>query len=48
VRIIIVLLLLCVWLYLAYDALQKGNTGLAVIFVVAGILLTFWRLRRGR
>jgi hypothetical protein len=45
---IIVLLLLCFWLYLAYDALQKGNTGLAVIFVVVGILLTVWRLRRGR
>ena len=45
---IIVLLLLCVWLYLAYDALQKGNTGLAVLFLVVGILLTLWRVRRGR
>jgi hypothetical protein len=45
---IIVLLLLCVWLYLAYGALQRGQTGLAVIFVVVGILITVWRLRRGR
>ncbi|HXH63233.1 MAG TPA: hypothetical protein VNG95_03560 [Gemmatimonadales bacterium] len=47
-RLVIVVLLLCVWLYLAYDALQKGNTGLAVLFLAVGILLTVWRLRRGR
>jgi len=48
VRLVIVVLLLCVWLYLAYDAMQKGNTGLAVLFLAVGILLTVWRLRRGR
>lgn len=47
-RIVIVVLLLCVWVYLAYGALQRGQTGLAVIFLAVGILLTVWRLRRGR
>lgn len=47
-RMVIILLLLCVWLYLAYDSFQRGQTGLGVLFLLIGAALTFWRLRRGR
>lgn len=44
---IIVLLLLLVWLYLAARAFQRGDTGMAIVFAVIGVGLTVWRLRRG-
>ena len=45
-RLVIVLLLLCVWLYLAYSEYQSGNMMLAGLFLLVGIALTTWRLRR--
>jgi len=45
-RMVIVVLLLCVWLYLAYMEYQAGNMGLAGLFLLIGIALTAWRLRR--
>ena len=45
-RLVVVVLLLCVWLYLAYSEYQAGNMMLAVLFLLIGIELTTWRLRR--
>lgn len=45
-RLVVVLLLLCVWIYLAYDSFQRGQTALGVLFLLIGAALTFWRLRR--
>lgn len=45
-RLVIVVLLLCVWLYLAYSEYQAGNMMLAGLFLLIGIALTVWRLRR--
>lgn len=45
-RLVVVLLLLCVWLYLAYSEYQSGNMMLAGLFLLVGIALTTWRLRR--
>ena len=45
-RLIIVVLLACFWVYLAYGAFQAGKTGEAVLFILIGAALTFWRLRR--
>lgn len=45
-RLVVILLLLCVWIYLAYDSFQRGQTGLGVLFLLIGAALTFWRLRR--
>jgi hypothetical protein len=47
-RLVIIGLLACVWIYLAYGSFQRGDTGLGVLFLVIGAALTFWRLRRGR
>ena len=43
---VVVLLLFCIWVYLAYTAYMRGQTGLAVLFLVAGVALAFYRLRR--
>jgi hypothetical protein len=45
-RLVIVVLLLGVWLYLAYSEYQAGNMMLAGLFLLVGIALTTWRLRR--
>jgi hypothetical protein len=45
-RLVIVVLLLCIWLYLAYSEYQAGNMMLAGLFLLVGIALTTWRLRR--
>jgi len=42
---VFVLLLLCVWLFLAYQSFQRGNTAMAVIFLVIGAALTTYRMR---
>ena len=47
-RIIVIGLLACVWIYFAYGAFQQGNTGLGVLLLLIGGALTFWRLRRMR
>ncbi len=45
-RLVIIVLLLCVWLYLAYQEYQAGNMMLAGLFLLIGIALTAWRVRR--
>ena len=42
----LVLLLLVFWIFLAYRALQRGDTTMAILFVVVGIAVTVYRLRR--
>ena len=42
----LVLLLLVFWLFLAYRALARGDTVVAVFFVVVGVSLTAYRLQR--
>ena len=43
---IIILLLACVWIYLAYSSFQAGNTVMGVLWLAIGSALTIWRLRR--
>jgi hypothetical protein len=43
----LVLLLLVFWMFLAFRALQRGDTSMAIVLVVVGIALTAYRLRRG-
>lgn len=45
-RLVVIVLLACIWIYLAYGAFHRGETGLGVLFLLAGAALTFWRLRR--
>jgi hypothetical protein len=42
----LVLLLLVFWLFLAYRALARGDTVMAVLFVVVGVAITAYRLQR--
>jgi hypothetical protein len=42
----LVLLLLVFWVFMAYRALQRGDTTMALIFVAVGISLTVYRLKR--
>jgi hypothetical protein len=42
----VVLLLLVFWIFLAYRAVQRGDTVMAVVLVVVGISLTAYRLQR--
>jgi hypothetical protein len=46
-RLAIIVLLLVFWVFLAARALQRGDTALAGLFLVIGIALTAYRLRRG-
>ena len=43
---IFVLLLFCLWVYFAYSSYQRGNTGLAILFLVIGVALAAYRLRK--
>ncbi len=45
-RMIVVILLLVFWLFLAFRALQRGDTTMAILFAVIGLALTLYRLRR--
>ncbi|MFL5560823.1 MAG: hypothetical protein ACJ79K_05030 [Gemmatimonadaceae bacterium] len=47
-RIPIVLVLLCFWVFLAYRAFESGDTAYALVLVVVGIALAAWRLGIGR
>ncbi len=38
-------LLLVFWIFLAYRALQHGDTAMAMLFGVVGVSLTAYRLR---
>ena len=42
----LVLLLLVFWLFLAYRALARGDTVVAILFVVVGVSVTAYRLQR--
>ena len=42
----LVLLLLVFWIFLAYRALQRGDTTMALLFGVVGVSLTAYRLKR--
>lgn len=44
----IAIALLAFWLFLAYRSFERGDTVMAVVFVVVGILLTVWRLRSAK
>lgn len=46
--VVLVALLFVFWIYLAYQAFQRGNTPLALIYVVIGIALALYRLRARR
>ncbi len=46
-RLAIVVLLLVFWIFLAVRALQRGDTALAGFFLVIGVALTAYRLRKG-
>jgi len=48
IRIILPLLLLCFWVYLAYRAFSTGNPTLAWVYLAIGAVLTIWRLSRAR
>jgi hypothetical protein len=45
-RMPLVLLLLVFWIFMAFRALQRGDTTMAIILVVVGISLTAYRLQR--
>lgn len=45
-RLIVIGLLACLWIYWSYNAFQAGNTGYGVGLLAVGGALTFWRLRR--
>jgi hypothetical protein len=45
-RPVIVLLLLGFWLFLAYRSFAQGDMGMAGLFLLIGIALTIYRLRR--
>ena len=42
----IVLVLLVFWIYLAYQALLRGDTTRAMIYIAVGLALTIYRLRK--
>ena len=44
-NIVVILLLACVWIFLAFRAFQRGDMALAGIFIVVGVGLTLFRLR---
>ena len=45
-RMHLVLLLLVFWMFLAFRALQRGDTQMAIILVAVGISLTAYRLAK--
>jgi uncharacterized membrane protein YoaT (DUF817 family) len=45
-RPMIVVLLLVFWLFLAYRSFERGDMAMAVLFLLIGIALTIYRLRR--
>ena len=42
----VVLLLLVFWIYLAYQALLRGDTTRAMIYIAVGVALTVYRLKK--
>ena len=46
--IVVTLLLLLFWLVIAYRQYQRGDTVLAAIFLVVGVVLTVYRIRQAQ
>jgi hypothetical protein len=44
----LILLLFVFWCYLAYQALQRGDTPRAALYLLLGLALTWWRLDSAR
>ncbi len=47
-RIIFILVLLGFWLFMAYRAFSRGDSVLALVFLVTGVALTAWRLNSAK
>jgi len=45
-RMPLVLLLLAFWIFLAYRAMERGDTTMAIVLVVVGLSITAYRLKR--
>ena len=45
-RMVIVVLLLVFWLFFAYRAFARGDMAMAGLFLLIGLALTIYRLRR--
>jgi hypothetical protein len=45
-RMPLVLLLLVFWMFLAFRAMQRGDSTMAIALVVVGVALTAYRLQR--
>ena len=45
-RFAIIVALAIFWIFLAYRAFQRGDMVLAGVFVLAGVALTIYRLRK--
>jgi hypothetical protein len=43
---ILIVLLFCFWMYLAYDAFMRGNMVGALAFLAIGVALAAWRWRK--
>jgi len=44
-NIVVIILLACVWVFLAFRAFQRGDMVMAGIFILVGVGLTVYRLR---
>jgi len=45
-NIVIIGLLFLFWLFLAFRAFQRGDMGMAVVYVLVGVALAIYRLSR--
>ena len=45
-RLIVILVLAVFWLFLAYRAFSRGDTAMAGVFLLVGVALTAYRLRK--
>jgi hypothetical protein len=41
----VVVVLLIFWIFMAYRAFERGDMMMAVVFLIVGIALTFYRMR---
>ena len=44
-NVVVIILLACVWVFLAFRAFQRGDMVMAGIFILVGVGLTVYRLR---
>jgi hypothetical protein len=45
-KMFVIIALACVWIALAVNAYSRGDTTMAVVFIIAGIALTGYRLSK--